>query len=339
MQNWLAEPMTGSVLWLFILSAVIMLLVILIFVTYAIYFERKVIGWIQLRHGPTEAGPLGLLQTPADVLKLLIKEDIIPALADKPLFVLAPVLAFVPSFAVIAAIPFTETLGFTNTNVGFLMYVALSSITILGVLLGGWASNNKYSLLGGMRAAAQMVSYEIPLVMSVVGVIMMAGTMNLRGIVEAQQEMGVWFVIPQIVGFLVFLVAANAEMNRSPFDLPEAESELVAGYHTEYSGFRFAIFMLTEYVYLFAMSALIVVLFLGGWLPPLQWIPGMGFLYAVPGIIWFILKFLAVVFYWVWLRATMPRFRTDMLMSFAWKVLLPLSLANLLVTAILKTIF
>jgi len=338
MFNWLHGPMTVGTLLTISVLAVVLLLIVLAFVTYAIYFERKVIGWIQLRHGPTEHGPLGLLQTPADVLKLLIKEDIIPKLADKPLFILAPVLAFVPSFTVVAVIPFTDAIGFTDTNVGLLIYVALSGITILGTLLGGWASNNKYSLLGGMRSAAQMISYEIPLILSAMGVIVMAGTMNLREIVEFQGQMGVWFVVPQIVGFLVFLIAANAEMNRSPFDLPEAESELVAGYHTEYSGFRFAIFMLTEYVYMFAMSSLIVVLFLGGWLPPLQWIPGLGFLKAVPGIVWFALKFVVVVFYWIWLRGTMPRFRTETLMNFAWKVLLPVSLLNLVATAVIKAL-
>ncbi|OUM85062.1 MAG: NADH-quinone oxidoreductase subunit H [Bacillus thermozeamaize] len=336
MIDWLHQPMTfGTFVWM-ALFAVLLLVIVLGFVTYVIYFERKVIGWIQLRHGPTQVGPFGLLQTPADVLKLLLKEDIIPKLADKPLFILAPVLAFVPSFTVVAVIPFTDAIGFTDTNVALLIYIALSGITILGILLGGWASNNKYSLLGGMRSAAQMISYEIPLLLSVLGVVVMAGTMNLRGIVEYQQQMGVWFVVPQIIGFLIFLIAANAEMNRSPFDLPEAESELVAGYHTEYSGFRFAIFMLTEYVYMFAMSSLIVVLFLGGWLPPLQWVPGLQFLQAVPGIIWFLLKFVAVVFYWIWLRATMPRFKTELLMKFAWKVLLPVSLLNLVATALIK---
>lgn len=311
---------------MFALAAVALLLVVLGFVTYAIYFERKVIGWMQLRTGPNRVGPLGLLQTVADVAKLLLKEDTRPQHADKALFALAPVLAYAPAFAVLAVMPFSESIQFADLGIGVLYYIALSGITVLGVITAGWASNNKYSLIGGLRSAAQMISYEVPLVMSVVGIVLMTGSMNLREIVEAQRDM--WNIVPQILGFLVFIVAAQAELNRTPFDLPEAESELVAGYHVEYSGFRFAMFMLAEYVYMFGMGALVTILFLGGWLPI---IPALDF---IPGIVWFILKFSLYVFFQFWLRATMPRLRVDQLMSFAWKGLLPIALFNILLTAV-----
>jgi NADH-quinone oxidoreductase subunit H len=288
---------------------------------------------MQMRHGPTRTGPLGLLQTVADVLKLLLKEDTIPKKADRELFILAPAITFVPAFAVLATFPFTKTWQFADLNVGLLYYAALSSISTIGIVLGGWASNNKYSLLGGMRSAAQMISYEIPLVMSMVGVILMTGSLNMRKIVEAQ---GNWFwewnFLPQIIGFAVFIVAAISELNRTPFDLPEAESELVAGYHVEYSGFRFAFFMLAEYVYTFAIAALTTVLFLGGWHAPFP------FLDFVPGILWFLIKMSFCVFFMFWLRATLPRVRIDQLMGIGWKVLLPLALANIFITAIVKEI-
>jgi NADH-quinone oxidoreductase subunit H len=312
-----------------VIGPVLLMLVVLGFVTYAILFERKVIGWIQNRPGPNRVGPWGLLQTVADVFKLLIKEDVIPAKADAPLFKLAPVIAFVPAFAVLAVIPFTDALKFADFAVGLLYYMAVSSITIVGIMAGAWASNNKYALLGGMRSAAQMISYEIPLVMSVVGIIMTSGSLNLEKIVEAQKD--VWFIFPQFIGFIVFLIASISELNRTPFDLPEAESELVAGYHVEYTGFRFAFFMLAEYVYVFAMASLTTVLYLGGWDAPL----GLTF---IPPIIWFVLKFSLIVFFLFWLRATMPRIRVDQLMQFAWKVLLPLALLNIFLTAVLKEV-
>jgi NADH-quinone oxidoreductase subunit H len=330
MNQFLSQPLNlvnGAV---FIISAVVLLGVVLGFVTYAIYFERKVIGWMQLRIGPNRTGPLGLLQTVADVLKLLLKEDIIPKAADKPLFMLAPLIAFIPAFAVLATIPFTDTLHFADLGVGILYYIAVSGITTLGVITGGWASNNKYSLLGAMRSAAQMISYEIPLIMSLVGVILMTGSLNLIDIVKKQQEMHLWFFIPQILGFCIFIIASLAELSRTPFDLPESESELVAGYHTEYTGFRMAFFFLSEYVYVFGMASLTTIIFLGGWLPP------FAFLGFIPGIVWFILKFCAVVFFLIWLRATMPRIRADQLMQLGWKVLLPLALVNIFLTALLK---
>lgn len=313
----------------FAVSAIVMLLISLGIVTYFIYFERKVIGWMQFRIGPNRTGPLGLLQTVADVAKLLMKEDTIPRKADKDLFILAPVIVYVPSFLVLATIPYTENIYFANLNVGVLYYVALTGISTIGIVLGGWASNNKYALLGGMRSAAQMISYEIPLVISVTGVILISGSLNLRTIVL---EQGNWFwqwnFVPQILGFLIFTIAAVSELNRTPFDLPEAESELVAGYHVEYSGFRFAFFMLAEYTYMIAIAGLTTCLFLGGWHAPAP------FLDFIPGLIWFFLKFAFVVFFLFWIRATLPRIRVDQLMGLGWKWLLPLSLVNIFITAI-----
>ncbi|MGG3561252.1 NADH-quinone oxidoreductase subunit NuoH [Neobacillus rhizosphaerae] len=317
---------------IFFLLGAVLLLVVLGFVTYGILAERKVMGYMQLRHGPNQVGgKWGLLQTVADVLKLLLKEDIIPKAADKPLFIIAPVIAFAPSFMVLATMPFTDKFQFADIGVGLLYYIAVSGLTTFGMLLGGWASNNKYALLGGMRASAQMISYEIPLVMSVLGVILLSGSLNLNEIVAAQKNG--WFILLQPIGFIVFFIASIAELNRTPFDLPESENELVAGYHVEYSGFRWAFFMLAEYVYLFAMSALITVIFLGGWLAPI------GFLSFIPGAIWFSLKFSVVVFVYIWLRSTFPRFRVDKLMEFGWKVLLPIALGNIFLTALIKSLF
>lgn len=316
---------------IFFLLGAALLMVVLGFVTYAILAERKVMGFMQLRHGPNQVGGRwGLLQTVADVLKLLLKEDTIPKLADRPLFILAPIIAFAPAFMVLATIPFTDRFQFADIGVGLLYYIAISGLTTIGIVTGGWASNNKYALLGGMRAAAQMISYEIPLVMSVVGVILLAGSLNLNEIVEAQRSG--WFIILQPIGFIVFLIASVAELNRAPFDLPEAESELVAGFHVEYSGFRWAFFMLAEYVYFFAMASLTTVLFLGGWLP----LPFLGF---IPGAVWFALKFSLVIFILIWFRVTFPRIRADQLMEFGWKVLLPVALANIFITAIVKQLF
>ncbi|MED4601473.1 NADH-quinone oxidoreductase subunit NuoH [Paenibacillus validus] len=333
MPDLLQQPLTWTNAAIFFAWVVVLLLVILGFVTYAIYFERKILGWMQLRIGPNRTGPLGLLQTVADVFKLLIKEDTIPRKADRELFILAPIITFIPAFVVTAVIPYSSTLISSDLNVGVLYYVALSGISTIGIVLGGWASNNKYALLGGMRSAAQMISYEIPLVISVVGVIMMTGSMNLNRIVEGQAG-GFWHwnFLPQIVGFAVFVVAAVSELNRTPFDLPEAESELVAGYHVEYSGFRFAFFMLAEYVYVFAISGLTTTLFLGGWHAPFT------FLDFIPGIVWFLLKFSLIVFVLIWIRGTLPRVRVDQLMGLGWRVLLPLALLNIFVTAIYMAI-
>jgi NADH-quinone oxidoreductase subunit H len=311
--------------------------IVLGFVTFAILAERKVIGFMQLRIGPNRiGGRFGLLQTVADVLKLLLKEDTIPKKADRPLFILAPVIAFVPAFMVIAVLPFTDKLYFSDIGVGLLYYIAISGLTTFGVITGGWASNNKYALLGGMRSVAQMISYEIPLVMSVIGIILLSGSLNLIQIVQTQADQA-WFIFLQPLAFIIFIIASVAELNRTPFDLPEAESELVAGYHVEYSGFRFAFFMLAEYVYLFAMASLVTVLFLGGWLAPFH--DTLTFLTIIPGVVWFLLKFSMVVFFMFWIRATFPRLRADHLMEFGWKVLLPLALANVFLTALVKELF
>ncbi|MEB3102509.1 NADH-quinone oxidoreductase subunit NuoH [Ferviditalea candida] len=329
MSSLLQHSLTWGTFGLMLLAGIVMLLAVLGFVTYAIYFERKVIGWMQLRIGPNRVGPLGLLQSVADVLKLLIKEDTIPKKAERDLFILAPVITFVPSFTVLATIPYTPTIHFANLDVGVLFYVALSGISTIGIVLGGWASNNKYALLGGMRSAAQMISYEIPLVISVVGVILLSGSMNLQTIVEHQAGwFWQWNFVPQILGFIVFIIAGISELNRTPFDLPEAESELVAGYHVEYSGFRFAFFMLAEYVYVAAIAALTTAMFLGGWHAPAP------FLEFIPGFVWFLLKFSFIVFTLFWIRATMPRIRADQLMGLGWKWLLPISLINVFITAI-----
>ncbi|TWD99454.1 NADH dehydrogenase subunit H [Neobacillus bataviensis] len=317
---------------IFFLLGVVLLLVVLGFVTYGILAERKVMGYMQLRHGPNQlGGRWGLLQTVADVLKLLLKEDVIPKAADRPLFILAPIIAFAPSFMVLATLPFTDKFQFADIGVGLLYYIAISGLTVFGMLLGGWASNNKYALLGGMRAAAQMISYEIPLVMSVLGVILLAGSLNLNDIVM-QQKHG-WFILLQPIGFIVFFIASIAELNRTPFDLPESENELVAGYFVEYAGFRWAFFMLSEYVYVFGMSTLITVVFLGGWLAP------FAFLNFIPGAVWFALKFCLIVFIYFWIRSTLPRFRVDRLMEFGWKVLLPIALGNIFLTALIKSLF
>ncbi|MHB1629957.1 MAG: NADH-quinone oxidoreductase subunit NuoH [Bacilli bacterium] len=327
MFSWQTQPLTGLNFIGMVIGAVVVLAILLLVVMYLIFFLRKVVAWMQNRIGPNRVGPWGLFQSMADVLKLLLKEDIVPANADRALFLVAPVIAFVPAFMVLAVIPYTAGHIFTaGLNIGVLYYVALSSITILGIVLGGWASNNKYSLVGGLRSAAQMISYEIPLGMSVLGVVMLAGSLNLTTIVQQQatDRFG-WYIIPQIIGFVVFMIAAVAELNQTPFDLPEAESELVAGYFTEYTGFRFAFYMLTEFVYLFAISALATTLFLGGWLGP--WLPSW---------LWFAIKTSAVIFFMFWVRASMPRLRVDKLMGFAWKVLIPVALFNILLTGLLS---
>ena len=306
--------------------AVIILMLMLAGVTFSILFERKVIGAIQLRPGPNRHGPWGLFQTVADVLKLLLKEDIVPKGADRVIFLIAPVIAFAPAFAVYSVIAFDENIYGADLNIGVLYLLGVSSITMLGVLMGGWSSNNKYSLLGSIRGVAQMVSYELPLVLSVVGIVILVGSLNMREIVMYQESMGMWFIVPQFLAFGVYIISSIAELNRSPFDLPEAESELVSGYFTEYSGFRYAMYMLAEYTYAIAIAAIATMLFLGGWAGP-------DFL---PGVVWFLLKMAAFMFLWFWFTATLPRARVDGLMNFGWKVLIPLAILNIVVTAFIK---
>ena len=298
-----------------------LLLSLLTLAALLIWIERRVIGLWQDRYGPNRVGPFGLLQVVADMIKLFAKEDWVPPFADKPIFVLAPAVAMVTTLLAFAVVPLAPGYGIAaDLNIGLLFFLAMSSLAVYSVVLGGWASNNKYSLLGGLRAAAQMLSYEVFMGLSVMGVVMLAGSFNLRAIVEAQRE--VWFFIPQFLGLIVFLVAGIAETRRLPFDLPEGENELVAGFHTEYSGIKFGMFFVGEYIGIMLIAAMIVTLFFGGWLGP-KWLPPMA---------WFFLKTTFFVLFFFLLRASLPRPRYDQLMAYGWKVMLPLSLLNLVVT-------
>jgi NADH-quinone oxidoreductase subunit H len=321
---------------------------VLIHVAYLTLAERKVLSWMQDRMGPMEVGPHGLLQPIADGIKLLLKEDIIPSGANKIIFTLAPILSLIPALIGFAVIPWgdgavTLSLPFigevtlrpfiTDLNIGILYLLALSSVGAYGILLGGWASNSKYSLLGGLRSAAQVISYELALGMSLVGCLLLAGSLSLVKISQAQAG-GFWhwyafaLPFPQIVALVLYTISAVAETNRLPFDLPEAESELVAGFFTEYSGMRFAFFFLAEYGNMILVSCIATVVFLGGWHAPFP------FLDFVPGIVWFLLKVYAFLFFFIWIRGTLPRLRYDQLMTFGWKVMIPLVLANILITSI-----
>jgi NADH-quinone oxidoreductase subunit H len=300
---------------------------LLISVAYLTYFERKVIASMQLRKGPNVVGPFGLLQPLADGAKLFVKETILPAGSNKLLFVMAPMLIFVLSLIAWSVIPFGDGLVLADINVGLLYFFAISSLGVYGVIMAGWASNSKYAFLGALRSAAQMVSYEVSIGFVVITVVLCAGSLNLSDIVEAQRT--VWFAIPLLPMFVIFFISALAETNRAPFDLPEGESELVAGYFVEYSSMTFALFFLGEYANMILMSAMTVVLFMGGWLPifdiaPFNWIPGP---------IWFFAKISFVLFCFLWVRATFPRYRYDQLMRLGWKVFLPLSLLWVVVTA------
>jgi NADH-quinone oxidoreductase subunit H len=314
-----------------LLKAVVVIFVVITAFAYTLLWERKLIGRFQARYGPNRAGPLGYLQPLADVVKLIFKEDFVPKGANRFLFQIAPMISVFAAVAAIAVIPWSdpfEAFGYTVTgwgadlNIGVLFLFALSGLGFYGLILGGWASGNKYSLLGAARTAAQLVSYEVAMGLSVIGVIMMAQSLSLVDIVHAQQDT-VWYILLQPVGFLIFLTAALAETNRAPFDLPEAESELVAGYHTEYGGLKFAMFFLAEYVNMIVISALGATLFLGGFSGPFLW-----------GWVWLAIKIAFLLFLFIWLRATLPRLRYDRLMQFGWKILLPLATLNLVVTAI-----
>jgi len=321
--------------------------VISLVVAYLTLLERKVIAFIQVRLGPMRVGPHGLLQPIADGLKLMLKEDIVPAGADRLIFTMAPIMTLIPAFIVFAVIPFGpdfelfgRQVGFfiTDLNIGVLYVLAISSIGILGVILGGWASNSKYPLLGALRSAAQMVSYEVALGFSIIGVLLLAGTLSLVEIVEAQRDAGVWYVFLQPVGFVLFFICGVAETNRAPFDLPEAESELVAGFHTEYSGFRFSLFFLAEYASMIVISSMAVTLFWGGWLRPFPGIGALGFLDYIPPFVWFALKVLVFLYLYLWFRASWPRYRYDQLMSLGWRILMPIAIANVIVTAALALV-
>jgi len=293
---------------------------------YLIYLERKFCGYLQQRLGPNRFGPRGLFQSFADVVKLLGKEDIIPKKADRLVFVIASLLVMVPALLIYAVLPFGKNMVAVDLNLGLFYFLAISGTSFIPILMAGWGSNNKYSLIGGMRVVAQMISYEIPLIFSLLGVVMLSGSLNLTEIIAAQNK--VWFIFLQPIAFIIYLIAATAELNRGPFDLPEAEQEIVAGPFTEYSGMRYALFYLAEYTNMFAISALTVTLFLGGPSGPI-----------LPSWIWFILKTYGIVLVFMLVRWTFPRFRLDHMMSLNWKYLIPISLINILVTGIGIKIF
>ena len=300
---------------------------LLVAVAYLTYFERKVIGAMQMRKGPNVVGPFGLLQPLADGVKLFAKETILPAGANKIMFAMAPMLTFILAMIAWAVIPFDAGMVLADINVGVLYLFAISSLGVYGVIMAGWASNSKYAFLGALRSAAQMVSYEVSIGFVMITVLLCVGSLNLSAIVEAQKT--VWFAIPLLPMFVIFFISALAETNRAPFDLPEGESELVAGYFVEYSSMTFALFFLGEYANMILMSGITVILFMGGWLPlfdiaPFNWIPGP---------IWFFAKILFVVFFFLWVRATFPRYRYDQLMRLGWKVFLPFSLLWVVLTA------
>ena len=313
-----------------LIKSAILLFVVVTTFAYAMLVERKVLGWMQLRPGPNRVGPWGLMQPAADAAKLILKEDLTPKTADPLIYRLAPFISLLTAFSVYAVIPFGSSSpqsawAIGNPNAGILFILAITSIGVYGISLGGWASGSKYPLLGSVRATAQMISYELAMAMSFVGVLILAGTTSLDGIVNAQLRW--WFVIPQFIGFLIYITTAVAETNRAPFDLVEAETELVAGFHTEYSGLRFGLFFIAEYVNMLTVSCVATLLFFGGWNAPF----GIA---GVPGVVWFVVKVACFMFFYMWLRATLPRLRYDRLMAFGWKVLLPVATLNLVITAI-----
>ncbi len=325
------------------IKVVVVLLAVLTGCAYATYMERKVLGHLQHRIGPSYAGPYGLLQPLADAVKLIFKEDIVPDRAERLTWALAPVLTLVPALLTFAVIPFGKELtvfGYSvkmvlsDLNIGILFIFAITSLGVYGIVLAGWSSGSKYSLLGGVRSSAQMISYEVSYGLSIIGVILIANTLSLTDLVNQQGSDSIWFfshwfIWRQPLAFLLYLTCAVAETNRAPFDLPEAESELVAGYHTEYSSMRFSMFFIGEYANMIGVSCVGSTLFLGGWQGPFV------NTYPILGVVWFVAKVFCVMFFYIWLRATFPRFRYDQLMNFGWKVLLPLALANTMVTSLL----
>ena len=342
---------SDSVLNYFLIPAVKAVVVVVLVATAAgilTYIERRTLAFLQVRKGPNRVGPEGILQFVADVVKLLTKEDVVPAKAQHFIHFLAPVLVMVPGLAVFAVLPWgpeftmripglgkiTTAWYAADLNVSLLLVLAITSIGVYGIILGGWASNSKYALLGGLRSAAQLISYEVPMGFAVVSAILMARSLSLVEIVEAQRAHHIWFILPGLVAFLLYFVSGVAETNRIPFDLPEAESELVAGFHTEYSGFRWAIFFLTEYANMITISAVATALFFGGWLRPFPNVAALAFLDVIPGVIWYVLKVACFLFVYIWFRGTFPRYRFDQLMALGWKTLIPISLVNLVLVAV-----
>jgi NADH-quinone oxidoreductase subunit H len=308
-------------------SAIILGVVLTVF-AYSMLFERKIMAWMQLRPGPNRTGPWGMMQPAADAVKMLFKEDLTPNTADPLIYRLAPFISLVCAMGAFAIIPFSESgggiWGVSDINAGILAIFAITSIGVYGISLAGWSSGSKFPLLGSVRSTAQMISYELAMTMSIVGVLVLAGTTSLSGIVHAQNKM--WYIVPQIFGFVIYIITAVAETNRAPFDLVEAETELVGGFHTEYSGLRFGLFFIAEYLNMITVACIATLLFLGGWNP----VFGLAF---IPGLIWFVGKALLFIFMYIWLRTTLPRLRYDRLMNFGWKVLLPAATLNLMATA------
>lgn len=381
-------PIPASIepfIWPLVYGAVILLVFPLI-AGYIVLLERKVMADIQVRLGPMRVGPHGLLQPLADAVKLLIKEDIIPTVSDKWIFWISPIISVVTALVAVFLIPMSDKLPVPDTNIGLLLVLSLTSVGILGIILGGWSSNSNYPLLGSLRSTAQLVSYEVALGFALIGGLMMAGTLSLQGIVMAQMEQGVWFIFCQPVAFVIYFIAALAETNRAPFDMPEAESEIVAGYHTEFSGFRFALYFLAEYANIVIVCSIMTILFLGGWLRPFPNVEALAFLNylpvvvlvglgvacligldrkpskpqrlgmvalggvfilaglacgipvvnaAVSGLFWFLLKVFLGVYTFIWVRFTLPRYRYDQLMNIGWRWLIPIAIANVVVTGLL----
>jgi NADH-quinone oxidoreductase subunit H len=330
-----------------LVKIVVILLGIILGAAYMSFFERKIVAYIQIRVGPNRVWPHGWLQPIADALKLFVKEDLVPARAQKLVFMLAPGIVIFPALVVFSVIPFgpeAQLFGYrftqylTDLNIGVLFVLGVSSIGLYGIILGGWSSNNKFSLMGGLRSAAQLISYEVPMGLSVVAVLLMSGSLSLVKIVEAQQTAGVWYVFPGFIAFFIYLSCGVAETNRNPFDLPEAESELVAGYHTEYSGMKFALYFLAEYANMIVICSMVTVMFFGGWLPPFpHWLASLWALPVlkwIPPIFWFVAKMAFFLFCYIWFRGTFPRYRFDQLMNLGWKVFLPVSLANVMAIAL-----
>jgi NADH-quinone oxidoreductase subunit H len=334
--GFLAQGDAGEPWWIALLKAVVIINLVLATFAYLTLAERKVMGRMQLRYGPNRAGPFGLLQPIADLVKLIRKESFFPVAAIDMLYILSPFVAAFTALATFSVIPWGpgwEIAGYqvngyvADLPIALILIFAIGSLGVYGFIVGGWSSDSKYSLLGSMRTCAQLVSYEVSLALSVLGVVIMAESLSLVDIVEAQDGT-LWYVVPQLVGFLVFLLAGTAETARAPFDLPEAEQELVAGYHTEYGGMRFGLYSMSEYINLITLSALAVTLFLGGW-------HGPAWFWELSGPIWFLVKLFALLFVFIWMRTTLPRLRYDQLMRFGWKVLLPVATLNAVVTAVL----
>lgn len=334
--------MNAGLILEWVIKSVILMAMLVIGFAYLTYYERKFLARLQVRYGPNRAGPYGLLQPLADAIKLIFKEELIPSQADKLIFLLAPVITALPALIVLGVIPFGATINLfgrevtlslaSNINVGVLYITAVTSISVYGIVLAGWSSNNKYATMGGIRSTAQMISYELALGLAFVGPILLAGSMGIDDIIEAQSRMG-WFIIYQPIGVILFWIATLAEVNRHPFDMPEAEQELTAGYHTEYSGMKFALFFMAEYIKMIAVSLILASLFLGGYLGP--------FVDQVPvlGPIYLFIKVLILLGIMIWVRATFPRIRYDKLMRFGWKFMIPVALLNIFLTAILLVIF